>query len=176
MQISFLPVEFSSPLLVASTRKVNGAASEVAMVEKFAARGGLESSDPTEAWGAMTAIAASVHNVYNGIEDVLKDICKNVDGIVPAGPSWHKDILAQLSSPLVGTRPAILDDELYSEMMILRGFRHVVNHNYALVLDPVRVAENLERTKRVFPKFRDALMELDRHLSADPSSEHDEPN
>lgn len=166
-------IEFASPLLLASARKLNGAAKEIERVNAFAEKGGLTSEDAIIAWGAMTAIAASVHNAYNGIEDVMRDICRNVDDFVPGGSSWHQDIIEQMAAPRKGVRPAVVTDELRRELMILKGFRHVVNHNYAMDLDPGKVQENLDRLNRAFPQFRDALVALDDHLSAEPEESSD---
>lgn len=118
-------------------------------------------------WGRTTAIASAIANVYNGIENVLTDIAKVVDGSVPAGEASHQDLLDQMQAEVAGTRAAVLDDRLHAELTELKGFRHRVRHNYGFDLDPARTNESLERLRRVFPAFVEALRSLESAMTAD---------
>ena len=37
----------------------------------------------TGEWGALAAVSSGIHNVYNGIEDILLSIAKDIDDYVP---------------------------------------------------------------------------------------------
>lgn len=118
-------------------------------------------------WGATSATALGIHNVYNGIEDVLLNIANDVDGLVPTGQTLHQDLLDQMSADIPGTRPPVIDAELYLLLTELKGFRHVVRHRYGFDLDRRRVTENVDRVRAAFPRFTAAIVALEAFMTAD---------
>jgi hypothetical protein len=70
-------------------------------------------------------LALGVHNVYNGIEDVMLNLANDIDGYVPTGESAHQDLLDQMSAAIERKRPALLSSDLYGLLVELKGFRHV---------------------------------------------------
>jgi hypothetical protein len=46
-----------------------------------------------------------IHNIYNGIEDVMLSLANDVDGYVPTGETAHQDPLDQMSAGIEGKRP-----------------------------------------------------------------------
>ncbi|WP_052763754.1 hypothetical protein [Microvirga massiliensis] len=64
-------------------------------------------------WGRTTVVASAVANAYNGIEDVLTNIARDIDGAVPQGESWHQDLLDEMRAELRDTRAALLDERLH---------------------------------------------------------------
>jgi uncharacterized protein YutE (UPF0331/DUF86 family) len=88
----------------------------------------------------LAAIGSFIHNVYTGIENMLKRILKFKQVIIPDSPSSHKNLLDQ--AVLTGIISATLSDELDD----YRGFRHFFVHAYVLFLDEeqlIPLAENL---------------------------------
>jgi HepT-like protein len=75
-------------------------------------------------------LALGVHNIYNGIEDVMLNLANDIDGYVPTGESAHQDLLNQVSAAIEGRRPAFLGSELCGLLVELKGFRPVVRHRY----------------------------------------------
>ncbi|ETX13350.1 hypothetical protein OCH239_10935 [Roseivivax halodurans JCM 10272] len=116
-------------------------------------------------WSAVTTIASALHNIYNGLEDVMKTLCKSVDSFVPTGSSSHQDILDQMSSPRKDVRPALVGEDWYADMNELRAFRNLISHNYRRELRGDLVIENLKRMETILPLFLAAMHDLDRHLS-----------
>lgn len=51
-------------------------------------------------WGALSAVSLGVHNVYNGIEDILMSLARDLDGSAPSGPTVHQDILDQMAAAI----------------------------------------------------------------------------
>jgi hypothetical protein len=79
-------------------------------------------------WGAVSAVSLGVHNVYNGIEDILMSLARDLDGSAPKGPTLHQDVLDQMASELAGRRPPLLSPDLHIQLTELKGFRHLVRH------------------------------------------------
>lgn len=155
---------FKSRLLISANVKLEGANKEMTLLEDFLKESPLSSNKSVMKWGAIGMIAFTIHNIYNGFEDVMKVVCKEVDGHTLGGESSHQDILNQLKSELPDVRPPVLTDELYNKLTDLKSFRHRVNQNYANELIEVRVLENLDLLRETFPMFLEAMHDLDRSL------------
>ena len=117
-------------------------------------------------WGAVSAASLGVHNVYNGIEDILLSLARDLDGSAPTGPSAHQDILDQMASEIAGHRPALLPPDLHLELTELKGFRHLVRHKYGFDLKPEKVVNNVKRLQRVYPVFSARLLDLHNLLAS----------
>jgi hypothetical protein len=156
---------FRHPAFAKVWTKLERAASELQQIEDYASThaGELASGD----WGAVNAVSLGIHDVYNGIEDVLLGLANDVDGFVPRGSALHQDIRDQMSAEVAGVRPALLEPELYRSLGELKGFRHVVRHRYGFDLDAGKVRENLDRLRRSLPAFVDAVKALEAGLTRD---------
>lgn len=157
-------LETRHPLLAPIAMKIEVVFRERERLRAFQEENSWESLSDAQKWAATTTVATVVRNVYQGMEEVMKVICDNVDGHVPEGEAFHQNILDQLAAPRNGRRKAFLSQDLYDELHELKGFRHVFNHGYAINLKEVRVVENLRRVDQVLPLFVDAIHALDRDL------------
>lgn len=160
---------FSHPAFAKLTPKLDRAASELRQVRTYASAHPVDLSAGD--WGALGAVSLGIHNVYNGIEDILLSLANDVDGLVPRGPAMHQDILDQMSAPISGIRPAMLEPGLYEALSELKGFRHLVRHRYGFDLKPEKVRENLERLLNAYPAFVSSIILLEKQLldEVDPS-------
>lgn len=100
------------------------------------------------------------------MEDVLLAPANDVDGALPTGDTAHQDLLDQMRADIPGLRPAVLDDDLYTALTELKGFRHRVRHSYGFDLDAARTEQNRVLMQATFPKFVDAVRTLERLLTA----------
>ena len=124
------------------------------------------SSDPAWAsWARTVATAQTVCNVYNVMEDVFASIAANIDGDVPKGENWHRELLDQMTAPLADVRPPVIDAKLRIELDELRRFRHVVRHGYGARLNKPRVEEHFLSLLTAHARLIEALHQLDRVLS-----------
>lgn len=153
------------PAFAKLATKLDRAAHELGKIDEY-----LDSikdaAQPANGWARGSALALGVHNIYNGIEDVMLSLANDVDGYVPAGEAAHQDLLDQMSASIEGKRPALIDAALYSQLVELKGFRHVVRHRYGFDLDAAKVDENLVRIRAVFPAFVRAVADLERSMTA----------
>jgi len=120
-----------------------------------------------DGWARMSATALGVHNVYNDVENVMLSLALDIDGSVLVGEASHQHLLDQLSVPIDGKRPALLDTGLLELLTELKGFRRVVRHRYGFDLKPAKIQENLERLRKAFPAFVRAVQELERAMTSE---------
>lgn len=93
--------------------------------------------DPEEREAYVDAIAFNLHDFYTGVERIFLRIAQDLDGSVPQGAEWHKELLRQMEENLPGIRSAAIKSEsLVRELNDLRGFRHVARNIYTCELNP----------------------------------------
>ncbi|KPQ41765.1 MAG: hypothetical protein MPEBLZ_03683 [Candidatus Methanoperedens nitroreducens] len=77
----------------------------------------------------LAAIGTFLHNIYNGIENILKQTLKSRNIEIPKSGSWHKDLLEISVSQ--GIISELLSDQLYEYLT----FRHFFVHAYGFQLE-----------------------------------------
>jgi uncharacterized protein YutE (UPF0331/DUF86 family) len=77
----------------------------------------------------LAAIATFLHNIYNGIENILKQILISRGINVPKSDKWHKDLLNRSLSS------GIISEELTNKLYKYLTFRHFFVHAYGFMLD-----------------------------------------
>jgi hypothetical protein len=129
----------------------------------------LASPNPPDSWSTRAA-AAAVNECYMGMERILKRMAKSVDRSMPTGPSWHADLLAQLSEP-TPSRPALVSPDLAHGLKGALAFRHMARMHYGFELEWRRLRPHLEALPHVVETFSAAarafLDELDRRHRGD---------
>ena len=96
-------------------------------------------SSPTIVAGAASYIA----QWYGGMEAILKRIIRNRNVALPSGGEWHIELLKMFHKN-AGPPFGILDKNLFSQLSLMRKFRHVVMHGYGFKLDRAIVAAALD--------------------------------
>lgn len=86
-------------------------------------------------------IALNLHSFYTAVERILEDIAREIDGSVPTGPQWHRDLLVQMSAEFLTVRPSILQKTSRACLDEYRGLHHVIRNVYTLNLKPARLRE-----------------------------------
>ncbi len=59
----------------------------------------------------LSALAAMLHSFYNGVENIFKRTAIEVDGGMPTGEFWHKELLDSMTRP-TSQRGSVLSPEL----------------------------------------------------------------
>lgn len=103
---------------------------------------GWRREEPGRPHLALAAIA--LHGWYCALEAALERAARLLDRTVPGGDSWHRELLSQAMTEIPGVRPAILDRDLFPELLRLLEFRHFFRHAYGVDLDPAKLRGNLE--------------------------------
>ena len=124
-------------------------------------------------WGRGHLLAFMVHNMYNGIEQILEYIAKVADDFDPSSASSHSDLISLMATK-TPHRPAILTPELTAILDDLRNFRHVARHGYGRPFRVEEVVEKFELFQRIFlPQFLESLERYRAHIQTarDPDFE-----
>jgi hypothetical protein len=103
----------------------------------------------------LAGVAALLHNFYNGVESVLKQVFLTRGLQIAEGPAWHRDLLT------TSARHQILSEVTAGELKRFLAFRHFFSHAYALDLDPARM-ESLVTDAR--GAFQAVVADINRRL------------
>lgn len=68
-------------------------------------------------------IASILHDFYTGIERVFQKIATELEGDVPKGASWHRDLLDDMALEIREVRPAVIADSLRADLDDYLRFR-----------------------------------------------------
>ena len=102
---------------------------------------------------AMRARGSILHDFYNGIERVLIRIAEELNGGVPQGEQWHRQLLTDMTLEISGVRPAVIELNLAKELGDYLRFRHVFRHVYGSLLEAERMRLLEEKLPDVLSAF-----------------------
>lgn len=108
----------------------------VARCEKALARSKTTSDDLY-----YDSIALNLEGFYSGLERLLQLLALRIDGKLPQGAEWHKELLEQMSRELPGLRPAVFSESTRTSLEEYRALRHVVRVIYTFSLQHQRLEE-----------------------------------
>ncbi len=96
----------------------------------------------------LAGVATLIHNFYNGIENIIKQIILSKDIPVPQGNAWHKDLID------IACQNKILSDSTKDILKQYLAFRHFFTHAYALDLYPDRMIPLVEKVTKTYNLFK----------------------
>jgi uncharacterized protein YutE (UPF0331/DUF86 family) len=105
----------------------------------------LPSSDSLKQLSSLelAGVAALIHNFYNGVENVFKQLVISRGLGIPQGPSWHIELIE------ICVTNQIISQKTSDMLKEYLSFRHFFSHAYSFDVDEERIAPLLERIKDV---------------------------
>lgn len=95
----------------------------------------------------LAAIATFLHNIYNGIENIIKQILISKDIMVPKSDKWHKDLLNKSLSS------GIISEELSNKLYKYLTFRHFFVHAYGFMLEEKQLGSLANDIPEIWQQF-----------------------
>ncbi len=108
------------------------------------------------------AAASLTQSFYNGIENILKRTSKYCGVALPKSEQWHSELALRftLENHAKYELPMLLPPKIVAAATILRRFRHVIMHGYAMNLDWEHMSINVDLVPEIFPSFLAAVEEF----------------
>lgn len=108
---------------------------------------------PKDQYLYLDTAVLNLHDYYVGLERVFQQIGTTVDGEIPTGSAWHRNLLQQMQIEFKDFRPPVLSKELGLLLDEYLRFRHVVRNIYAFHFD-------VERVQRLVNQMRPTLAQV----------------
>jgi uncharacterized protein YutE (UPF0331/DUF86 family) len=95
----------------------------------------------------LTAAASFIHNVYNGIENILKQVLAARSIEVAKAGTRHQELLKR------SVAEKVVSDELAQELKEYLGFRHFFVHGYGFMVTEEPLQDLASRLPAVWARF-----------------------
>lgn len=73
----------------------------------------------------IDSAALNLHDFYAGLERIFQQTATTIDGKLPAGQGWHRELLHQMQADIPDLRPPVLSAEAGQALDEFLRFRHV---------------------------------------------------
>ncbi len=110
------------------------------------------------------AVAASLHSVYSGYENILERIIRAIDGDAPLGSQYHVLLLKRAMNAIEGVRPAVLSVETFKLLDELRTYQHKFRNIYLYLLSTERIMDLAQTGIKSFEAFERDINAFKRFL------------
>lgn len=111
-------------------------------------------SVPGDAIYSRRTKGSILHDFYNCCERIFKRISENINGEFFESEKWYKELLARMSRPVKGIRPAVISEELAAELDDYLSFRHLFRNIYGFELKGERLDRLVEKFYKVSLQFK----------------------
>lgn len=99
----------------------------------------------------LAGVAAFLHNYYNGLENIIKQILISKKVLLPDGQSWHKELLE------LAVEKNIISDQTKNDLGQYLAFRHFFSHAYSLDLYPDKMEPLVENAETLYILFKSEI-------------------
>jgi hypothetical protein len=122
--------------------------------------------EPSEPFAYVDSTALNLHSFYSGLEGLFEQIAGQVDRNLPAGETWHRALLQQITEDLPSLRPAVISQQTATTLDEFRRFRHLIRNVYTINLVPEKMSGLIEALPELWPKLRAELLAFADYLEA----------
>jgi len=96
----------------------------------------------------LAGIGTFLHNIYTGIENILKQILSSQGIQIPNSDSWHQDLLMQAVSK------GVITETTKKQLAKYLAFRHFFIHAYGFLLDEKELKLLVDNVFCVYSSFK----------------------
>ena len=104
----------------------------------------------------LSALAATLHSFYTGVENIFKRVAVELDGEPVRGDAWDRELLLRMKTATT-RRPALLSEEFHDTLNEYLRFRHVFRSAYSFDLDWQKMSPLVLGLEETFHKLEGAL-------------------
>jgi len=106
----------------------------------------------------LDSVALNLHGFYSGLERLFELIARHVDGGLPTGEAWHRDLLHKMATDVKDVRPAVIGEQSVRGLDELRRFRHLVRNVYTIDFDPEKIGVLIPTLSDLYPRVKAELL------------------
>jgi len=99
-------------------------------------------------------MATFLHNIYSGMENLLKRALRHLGISLPGSASLHKDLLD------LAVEHGVIPQALSEELDAYRGFRHFFVHGYGTMLDEAQLMPLVQQIPAIWAQFKAELVDF----------------
>ena len=118
----------------------------------------LASAPPGSDTFSLRARASILHDFYTGVERIFVRLAAELNGGIPSGEQWHRQLLQDMTLDLCGVRPPIITPQLAAALGEFLRFRHVFRNVYGFVLEAERMQPLEQRLGDVLDRLRAEIL------------------
>lgn len=98
-------------------------------------------------------IGSILHDSYNCCERIFRLIVGEINGAVPFGFEWHRQLLSKVTHGIEKLRPPVITEQMAADLSEYLEFRHVFRNIYGFELLGDRLIRLKARYLAVFETF-----------------------
>jgi hypothetical protein len=103
-----------------------------------------------------SAASLTLHSFYNGVENILLLIGKNIDDKIPHGNDWHT-ILFNNAFESTNKRTNIFGEEIKIGLKEYLTFRHFIRHAYGYAIDNAKLKPLIDNIEKTWTKVKEDI-------------------
>jgi len=96
----------------------------------------------------LAGIGTFLHNIYTGIENILKQILSSQGIQIPNSDSWHQDLLVQAADK------GVITETMKKQLAKYLAFCHFFVHAYGFLLDEKELKSLVDNVFSVYSSFK----------------------